>query len=349
MTDRIRWGLLGAGGIAGTFAENLRTEGLHVQSVAARDGAKAQAFADRFGIPSAHAGYRALVDDPEVDAVYVNTTHNFHAEHALLAIAAGKPVLVEKAFTVTAAQARQVADAARAAGVFAMEAMWTRFLPSTDFVRARIADGSLGEVRAVITDHSQKLNPDPKGRLHNPELAGGALLDLGVYNVSFALDLLGAPSAVIGRGTLTATGVDAEVSMILSHTGTARSEGHATMVSAGPSRGLVIGTDGYLEIDGPFYNWTTVRRYTGRHELAETFEPHRTSRGMHFQALEVERCLREGLTESPRLTLDDSIAVMGVLDELRRQVGCRLPEDARESAATADTRPSTASERPARW
>lgn len=327
MTDPIRWGLLGAGGIAGIFADNLLTEGLHIQAVAARDGAKAKAFADRFGIPTAHAGYRALVDDPAVDAVYVNTTHNFHAEHALLAIEAGKPVLVEKAFTVTAAQARRVASAARERGVFAMEAMWTRFLPSTDFVRARIADGSIGAVRAVITDHSQKLDPDPQGRLHNPLLAGGALLDLGVYDVSFALDLLGSPSDVVGRGTLTATGVDAEVAITLTHAGGALSEGHTTMVSAGPSRGLVIGTDGYLELDGAFYDWTTVRRYTGGHDVVETYVPQRTSRGMHFQALEVERCLREGLTESPRLTLDDSIAVMEVLDELRRQVGCVLPED----------------------
>ncbi|MFT4294913.1 MAG: Gfo/Idh/MocA family oxidoreductase [Micropruina sp.] len=327
MTDRIRWGLLGAGGIATVFAENLLAEGLHIQAVAARDGARAQAFADRFDIWTAYAGYQALVDDPEVDAVYVATTHNFHAEHALLAIEAGKPVLVEKAFTVTAAQARQVAEAARARGVFAMEAMWTRFLPSTDFVRRRIADGSLGEVRAVVTDHSQKLNPDPQGRLYNPKLAGGALLDLGVYNVSFAVDLLGTPSDIVARGSLTDTGVDAEVSAILTHAGGARSESHATMLSAGPSRGMVIGTDGYLTLNGSFYNWTKVRRYSGRQQLVETFKPERTSRGMHFQALEVERCLREGLTESPRLTLDDSIAVMEVLDELRRQVGCVLPED----------------------
>ena len=328
MEPAIRWGILGAGGIASVFTENLLAEGLHVQAVGARDGARAQAFADRFGLAIAHAGYEALVADPEVDAVYVATTHNFHAEHALLAIAAGKPVLVEKAFTVTAAEARRVAEASRAAGVFAMEAMWTRFLPSTDFVRSRIADGSLGDVRALITDHSQKLNPDPKGRLHNPDLAGGALLDLGVYNVSFALDLLGVPSEIVGRGSLTATGVDAEVASILTHAGGARSEAHTTMLSAGPSRATVIGTEGYLELDGAFYNWTTVRRYSGRQELVETFEPQRTSRGMHFQALELQRCVREGLPESPRLTLDDSISVMTVLDDLRRQVGCVLPQDA---------------------
>ena len=325
----IRWGILGAGNIAGAFTENLLAEGLVVQAVAARDGERASAFASRFGIPTAHAGYQALVSDPDVDAVYVNTTHNFHAEHALLAIEAGKPVLVEKAFTVTAAEARRVAEAARASGVFAMEAMWTRFLPSTEFVRSRIADGSIGQMRAVITDHSQSLDPNPKGRLHNPALAGGALLDLGVYNVSFALDLLGAPTEVIGRGSLTATGVDAEVSSVLVH-GDARSEAHTSMITTAPCRGLVIGTEGYLDLGGPFYNWTTVSRYGGKRpiELVERFEPDRTSRGMHFQALEVERCLREGLTESPRLSLDDSIAVMEVLDELRRQVGCMLPQDA---------------------
>lgn len=329
MTDPIRWGLLGAGGIAGIFAENLLAEGLTVQAVAARDGARARALADRFGIPVAHAGYEALVEDPDVDVVYVATTHNFHAAHALLAIEAGKPVLVEKAFTVTAAQARQVADAARERGVFAMEAMWTRFLPSTDFVRSRIADGSIGTVRAVITDHCQALNPDPLGRLYNPLLAGGALLDLGVYNVSFAMDLLGAPTEAIARGTLTQTGVDAEVSMMLTHAGGARSQAYTSMLDAGPCRGSVIGSDGFLELDGSFYNWTTVRRFAGRRplEVLETYRPAATSRGMHFQALEVERCLRAGLTESPRLTLDDSIAVLTVLDELRRQVGCVLPED----------------------
>ena len=180
----------------------------------------------------------------------------------------------------------------------------------------------------MITDHSQLLNADPAGRLFNPLLAGGALLDLGVYNVSFALDLLGVPDEIVARGTLTTTGVDAEVSSILTH-GVARSEAHTSMISAGPCRGAVIGTEGWLDLAGSFYNWTTVRLHRGRGaEPVEVFEPQRTSRGMHFEALEVERCVADGLTESPRLSLDDSIAVMEVLDELRRQVGCVLPEDA---------------------
>ncbi len=324
-----RWGILGAGGIAGTFTENLLAEGMAVQAVGARDGARAQAFADRFELATAHAGYEALVADPAVDAVYVATTHNFHLEHALLAIAAGKPVLVEKALTVTAAEAGELAAAARAAGVFAMEAMWTRFLPSTMYVKERIAAGAIGEVRAVQSQHCQLLNPDPKGRLFNPDLAGGALLDLGVYNVSFALDILGAPEAVVGRGTLTGTGVDAETAMVLSHAGGAQSSAYTTMIAPGANGATVMGTEGYLDLAPTFYNWTTVRHYVSepRGQLADTFEPQQTSRGMHFQALELERCVREGLTESPRLTLDDSIAVMSVLDELRHQVGAVLPQD----------------------
>lgn len=328
MTETIRWGILGAGGIASAFTENLLTEGLAVQAVGARDGGKAQAFADRFGLPSAHGGYDALVADPEVDAVYVATTHNFHLEHALLAIEAGKAVLVEKPVTVTAAEAQRLADAARSAGVFAMEAMWTRFLPSMNFVKKQIARGAIGQVRAVDSQHCQALNPDPKGRLHNPDLAGGALLDLGVYNVSFALDLLGAPSEVVGRGTLAGTGVDAETAMVLSHEGDAQSTAYTSMVAAGPNGATVVGTEGYLVLEPTFYNWTTVHLYAKQdRRLVETFQPQRASRGMHFQALELERCVREGMTESPRHSLDDSIAVMSVLDELRRQVGARLPQD----------------------
>ncbi|HEY5841732.1 MAG TPA: Gfo/Idh/MocA family oxidoreductase [Mycobacterium sp.] len=324
-----RWGILGAGGIAGTFTENLLAEGLAVQAVAARDGARSQAFADRFGLATAHTGYEALVSDPAVDAVYVSTTHNFHLEHALLAIEAGKAVLIEKPVTVTAAEATQLAEAAEAAGVFAMEAMWTRFLPSMDYVKQRIAAGAIGEVRAVQSQHCQLLNPDPEGRLFNPDLAGGALLDLGVYNVSFSLDVLGAPEAVLGRGTLTKTGVDAETAMVLSHAGGAQSSAYTTMVAPGANGATVMGTEGYLDLAPTFYNWTTVRHFVSepRGQLADTFEPQQTSRGMHFQALEVERCLAEGLTQSPRHSLQDSIAVMTVLDELRRQVGAVLPQD----------------------
>lgn len=325
--SRIRWGFLGAGRIAGVMAENLLAEGHTVAAVGARSLERAREFAARYGLARAHEGYEALVADPDVDAVYVNTTQNFHAEHALLAIGAGKPVLVEKSFTVNAEEARRVAAAARAAGVFAMEAMWTRFLPTMVTLRRWIAEGLVGELTAVYSDHSQSLDTNPDGRHHNPALGGGSLLDIGVYNVSLAHDLLGAPESVASRTILTATGVDAEVSMLFGHTGGAQSIHHSSMVNPGPNRAAVIGTTGFVDIDPKFYSWTTLSRYDASRppRLLERYEPETTSRGMHFQVREVERCLAEGLTESPLMTLDDSIAVMETLDELRRQAGVRYP------------------------
>lgn len=324
---RLKWGILGAGKIAAVFTDNLLQEGLTVSAVGARDGDRAAAFAAERGIPTSHGSYQALVEDPNVEAVYVNTTQNFHVEHALLAIGAGKPVLVEKSFTKTAAEAQTIADAARAADVFCMEAMWTRFLPTMVTLRQWIAEGKLGEVVAFTSDHSQFLSTDPEGRHHNPALGGGSLLDLGVYNVSIALDLLGPATRVVGSGRLTGTGVDAAVAMLLEHGPGRSSLGYTSMVNTGPNNACLYGTDGHVEIDPVFYSWASMTRFApGRPAVAaERFEPTLTSRGMHFQALEVERCVAEGLTESPLCTLDHSVAVMEVLDELRRQLGVRYP------------------------
>lgn len=329
MNDRIRWGILGAGKISAVFVENLLVEGLAVTAVAARSGASAQKFADRFGIATAYEGYDALVRDPDVDVIYVGTTQNLHRDHALLAIEAGKPVLVEKSFTVNAAEARQIADASRARGVFAMEAMWTRFLPSLDAVRKWIASGAIGDVVGVHSDHSQSLDTSPEGRHHNPALGGGALLDLGIYNVSLAHCLLGRPEEIVVRGRLTATGVDADVSMLMVHAGGAVSTGRTSMIGPGSNRAVVMGSVGYLELDPYFYGWTAVSRYDDARpaNLVERYEPLLTSRGMHFQALEVERCLREGLIESPLMTLQDSVEQMETLDQMRHQLGVRHPGD----------------------
>ena len=180
----IRWGVLGAGGIARRFATAV---GEYTQSsivaVGARSRGRAEQFAAEFSVPRVHVGYEELVADPQVDAIYVATPHSFHAEHAGLAIRAGKPVLVEKPFTHTAPQARELAELARQHGVFAMEAMKTRHLPHMVAIRDLIANGEIGEVAYVQADHAQMLTHVP--RLGDPHLAGGALLDLGVYPVSF--------------------------------------------------------------------------------------------------------------------------------------------------------------------
>ncbi|MBK8459755.1 MAG: Gfo/Idh/MocA family oxidoreductase [Micropruina sp.] len=276
MTDTIRWGILGAGKISAVFVENLLAEGLTVSAVAARSGASAQQFADRFGIPAAHEGYTALVEDPNVDVIYIGTTQNFHRDHALLAIAAGKPVLVEKAFTVNAAEAKEIASAASAGGVFVTEAMWTRFLPSLEVAQRWISEGAIGEVVGLHSDHSQSLDTSPEGRHHNPALGGGALLDLGIYNVFFAHALLGAPKEIVVRGKVTATGVDAEVSMLLVHADGAVSTGRTTMIGPGSNRAVVMGSTGYLEFDPYFFGWTGVSRFDNARpaNLVERYEPH---------------------------------------------------------------------------
>jgi len=213
----IRWGILAPGGIANTFALAVnRYTRAQLVAVGSRNKDRAERFATQHGIPTTHVGYEALINDPQVDAVYVASPHSEHHDHALLAIAAGKHVLVEKSFARNAAEAQEVVDAARAAGVFCMEAMWTRFLPHVVALRSVLERGDIGRIVGLIADHGQPFASWPAThRIHNPELAGGALLDLGVYPVSFAHDLLGVPDRIAAVGSLTPTGVDGQISIAL--------------------------------------------------------------------------------------------------------------------------------------
>jgi predicted dehydrogenase len=322
----LRWGILGTGGIAETFVTDLRATGIEVVAVGSRSQESADAFGSRFDIVARHPTYEALVADPEVDAVYVATPHPMHAENALLAIAAGKHVLVEKPFTLNAVEATEVAEAARRAGVVVLEAMWTRFLPSMVRIREIIAAGTLGEVRTLLADHDQLLPSDPQHRINNPELGGGALLDLGVYPVSFAVDLFGAPSSVTARGDKTKTGVDRQVALILEHDGGALSVLHTALDTRGANTATIVGTEGRIEIDSVWYNQTSFTVYSGESgEVLERYDEKVVSRGMQFQAWELERVVHDGGRESPLLPLDESIAIMAVLDEARRQVGVVYP------------------------
>lgn len=206
--DDIRWGILATGGIAQTLAGDMAVSGITVTAVASRTVESARAFAERFRIPAAHGSYQALAEDPTVDVVYVATPHPMHAEWTLAMIDAGKHVLVEKAFTMNRAEAEQIRDRARAKGVLVMEAMWTRYLPHMARIREIIAAGTLGELRGLIADHSQKLPSEPAHRINAPELGGGALLDLTIYPISFAFDLFGTPQTVQAQAVRGETGVD---------------------------------------------------------------------------------------------------------------------------------------------
>lgn len=323
----VRWGILATGGIARLFTKDLLPHGHHVTAVGSRSPASARSFADDFGIERAHGSYDALVSDPDVDVVYVATPHNVHAENAIAALSHGKHVLVEKAFTINAAEAQKVVDLARSSGLLVMEAMWTRFLPHMRFVRETVSSGRIGEVRSVHADHTQKLTSDPAHRLNNPALAGGALLDLGVYPLSFAHDILGAPDQVTAVATMKDTGVDASVATVMTHRNGAVSTTYSTMESRGPNRAVVLGSEGRIEIGSVWYSPAPVSVYDARNEPVDSFDEPVTGRGMQHQAAEVERLLAAGETESPLMTLNGSVDVMDTMDRIRATIGLRYPTE----------------------
>ncbi len=317
----LRWGVVGTGGIAAAFVEDLQLlPDAEVVAVGSRSRDTAAAFATEHGIERPYSSYDEVCSDPDVDVVYVSVIHPGHHDAALLAIEAGKAVLVEKPFTMDAAQARAVVAAARARGVFVMEAMWARFLPHMIRVRELLADGALGDIRLVTADHCQWFAEDASHRLFAPELGGGALLDLGIYPVSFASMVLGAPSTVTAVGSRAFTGVDATTSIVLTYGSGAQSALTTTLSAAGPNRAAIVGTEARIEIDPVFYSPSSFT-LTRRDGSVERFAPPHEGRGLRHEAAEVMRCLREGRTESDVLPLDETIAVMETMDEVRRQTG----------------------------
>ncbi|GAA1997009.1 Gfo/Idh/MocA family oxidoreductase [Nakamurella flavida] len=322
----LRWGILAPGGIARSFADGLhRHTRQRVVAAGSRSLHRARVFADKFGVERAYGSYQELVDDPAVDVVYVASPHSGHHEQALLAIAAGKHVLVEKAFTRNATEAADVVRAARAAGVFAMEAMWTRFLPRTDVLTQLLTDGVLGELRSVLADNGQWFEPDPGHRLFDPEQAGGTLLDLGIYPISFAWSVLGRPDSFLASGTLTDTAVDAQVAMILQYPA-AQAVLAATLTARTPTAASVSGTLARVEIGHPFYTPVPLvlidrdgERITGDPE------PIAGHLGLCHEAAHVAQLIADGATESPLMPLDESVAIMTFIDEVRARLGVGYP------------------------
>jgi predicted dehydrogenase len=325
VTSTVRWGVIATGGIASAFVIDLRLlEGTEVVAVGSRSQDSADRFAAEHSIGRAYPTYASLVSDDEVDVVYVATPHPGHHAAALLAIEAGKAVLVEKPFTMDAAEARSLVAAARARGVFLMEAMWARFVPWAVRLRELLADGTLGEIRQVIADHGQWFPQDASHRLFAPDLGGGALLDLGVYPVSFASMVLGSPAAVTAVSDPAFTGVDATTSILLQYAGGAHAVLTATLTAPGPTTAAVVGTDARVQVDGPFYTPAGFT-LTRRDGTSERFDHPVAGRGLRFEAAEVIACLREGRLESDVMPLDETVAIMATLDEVRRQVGLRYP------------------------
>jgi predicted dehydrogenase len=329
MTDALRWGILATGGIARLFTADLKANGFDVRAAGSRSLESAEAFASDFDIPTAYGSYDELVAAPDVDAVYVATPHPWHARNALLAIEAGKHVLVEKPFTLTEAEARTVADAARERGVLVLEAMWTRYLPHMVRIREIVASGALGDVRTLIADHTQKLPSDPGHRLNALELGGGALLDLGIYPVSFAWDLFGEPTSIQSTAVFRDTGADVQIAVQFGYDEGRIASTFSASDAVGPNRAVVLGTEARIEIDPVWYSNAAFRVIGHDGTVIEEFAVDVNGRGMHFQAAALERLVAEGrLDGGDVLSTEESVAIMGTLDRIRAEIGLRYPGEA---------------------
>ena len=325
MSGDIRWGILATGLIADLFTKDLLRAGHRVVAVASRSKEKADRFAAQFGINKPYGSYGQLFLDRDVDIVYVATPHPSHVDNAVAALQAGKHVLVEKPFTVNAAQARRIVELAEQKGLVALEAMWTRFLPHMMRIREIVRSGSLGAVRSVVADHTQKLPEDPAHRLNALELGGGALLDLGIYPISFAWDVLGAPTAIQAMARFKSTGADAEVATLFRHQREAFSLTMCASDTAGPNTATVIGEDGRIDIDSVWYQPTTFRVYDSKKTLKEEFKSNVSGRGMQYQAAEAERLIKSGRSSGEILSTRETISIMETLDTIRQQIGLRYP------------------------
>jgi predicted dehydrogenase len=328
VSQEIRWGIVGPGRIAESvlpdFAE---VDGARVVAVASRSARRAQDFARRHGIERAHGSYADAVADPGIDVLYLATPHPQHHALAVAALRAGKAVLVEKAFTATLAGAVEVADVARETGVFAMEAMWTRFQPAVVALRELVADGAIGEVRSVQADLGVSREFDPADRLFDIDLGGGALLDLGVYVVSFAQMLLGAPDTVTATGSRFPSGADAEAALLLGWDDGRSATLTTSLRNALPGQARVFGTEGWIDVLPRFHHPETIVLHRGD-AVPETITRRPLGRGYASELVEVTRCLQAGHRESAVMPLDDTLAVQRVLEEALHQLGVRYDEDA---------------------
>ncbi|HEU0257025.1 MAG TPA: Gfo/Idh/MocA family oxidoreductase [Microbacteriaceae bacterium] len=327
MTQKARWGILATGGIAHSFAGDLVLDGHTIAAVGSRHRDSADAFAAQYGIPHAYGSYEELVADPDVDIVYVATPHPFHARDAALALRAGKHVLVEKPITLNAAEAQGLVDLAAERGLLILEAMWTRFLPHVVRIREIIAEGTLGTLRSFTADHRQKLPDDPAHRINAPELGGGALLDLGIYPVSFAAHLFGSPRDVLATAVFGPTGVDAQVATLFRYADGQIATTLSAAHSRGPNTASIVGTDARIDIDGVWYTPTTFRVTDASGTVLETWQNQVPGRGMQYQAREAERLLAAGKTASEILSPAESVSIMTTMDEIRRQIGLAYPSE----------------------
>jgi len=333
MAGKLRWGIIGPGRISGKFAKGLEAlEDAELVAVGSRAKERAdkfveefvEEFADASSAPNTHGSYEALAADPDVDAVYIGTPHPFHKENTLLCLDAGKAVLCEKPFAINLGDAEEMLARAAEKKVFLMEAMWTHCFPAILKIVELVREGAVGEVRMVEAGFAFRAGWDPASRLLDPALGGGGLLDVGVYPVAFShLVFDGGPERVTGLAHIGETGVDEQAGIVLGYRGGALAVLTCGVRTNNQHGAAVFGTDGWIEIPPPFWQPDRIVLHAGGEDKEITFD--RLGNGYSYEAAEVARCVREGLTESPLVPHARTRAVMGTLDSLREEWGLKYP------------------------
>ena len=322
MTEKnVRWGILGTGGIAGTFAADLPlVPGAELAAVGSRTDAAAAAFAERHGFARAHGSWAELAADPDVDVIYVATPHAFHLDAALACLAGGKAVLCEKPMTLDRASSARLVQEAGDRGLFLMEAMWMRCNPAVRRIVELITEGAIGEVTAVHADFGLQGPFAATHRLRDPALGGGALLDLGVYPLNLAHLILGSPATVHSWARLTPEGVDDNTGMLLGYESGAVAALTCSLVGETRNAASITGTLGRIDLPpGFFVPRSFVLRRAGAEpeEISYPFE----GSGYQYEAAEVQRCLAEGRLESPLMPHRTTLDLMGLMDDIRADIG----------------------------
>lgn len=327
MTDKrvVKWGIMGPGGISGNFASELKhAPGAELVAVAGRSKEKADAFAEKYGVLRAYGSCEELAGDPDVEIVYVGTLHPVHRENVLTLLRGGKAILCEKPFTMTEAEAREIAEEARKRNLFVMEAMWTRYLPVIRQVRSWLREGAIGEVKLLKAEFGFDAGWNPEGRLLNKEKGGGTLLDAGIYPVSFASMVYGErPSRILSTAFIGETGVDEQYSLLFEYEGGRIASLHGGVRLAMNNDAWLYGTKGKIHVP----NFLAAKEATlyANGEEPVTVTDDRDFVGHAFQAIEAMDCLREGRKESAEMPLDETVELMGTLDEIRSQWNLTYP------------------------
>ena len=326
MTDTIKWGIIGPGNISRKFATGLKsTHSAKLHAVASRSQDKADAFGDEFDAQKRYDSYETLASDPDVDAVYIGTPHTFHKAHTLLCLNHGKHVLCEKPFAVNASQAKDMIALAREKNLFLMDAIWTRYFPVMVKLRELIADGAIGDVMLVQVDFGFRMGSImPEHRLFNPDLGGGALLDVGIYPVQLASMIYGKqPTEIVSQATLGTTGVDELSVSVFKYSDYEMATITTAIRMNTPHEARIMGSKGMVSI--PDWWHPTEMTVNIQGEDPQTYSYALEGNGYNYEAEEVGRCIREGLTESPVMPLDETLAIMETMDRIRELWGLRYP------------------------